>query len=429
MNGKGFWIAVTLALVVSFGLDFANTLSGGAIDLRNRITGVRLLERGIDPYTYKWSYGEPAEFLDVYNNPKLPVSKTTATPALLLLHAPFAALPYRAAEFIWLLAQWLMLLGAGRLWLRACRADWQRMMIAIFLTGFTYTAAWRLHAERGQAYVLLAFIFAAWLALTLDRTWGRHWAVGLLAGLLVALRPPFLLLMPFLALHRRAQLIGGAAGLILAVVAPMLVHPPCWSEYTAAMQANSTIYRDDFNPRPGPQRYPAETEGTSTRLLGHYAAIPYADFSVFALLRASDAGRDPLTGEAWPAWPFLLVVAVGVALWLAVTFRRAPETLLAGLAAWIFLADLFLPAYRDSYNDVLIFDVVAAGIAVTARGKIPWPLRPCVAALPAGLLVYVFAPEQPALINFPTALFTVSAALFVCFPLGPNPSKNSGFAC
>ena len=425
----GFWIAVGLALLVSFGIDFANTRAGGAIDLRNRITGVRLLERGIDPYTYKWSYGDPAEFCDVYNNPKLPVSKTTATPALLLLHAPPAALPYRMGEFAWLLAQWLLLLGTGWLWLRACRADEQRMAVALLVTGFTYTAAWRLHAERGQAYVLLALVFAAWLALTLDRAWGRHWGVGLITGLLVALRPPFVLLMPFLALHRRAQLIGAVIGLLVGIGGPMLVHPPCWSEYYSAMQTNSGLYRNNVNPRPGELPWPGTLEGMDTRLMGKCAVIPYADFSAFALLKSLGVEHDWLGDQAWPAWPFLLVLMVGFALWQMLTFRRAPESLLAGLAAWIFLADLFLPAYRDSYNDVLILDVVAAGIAVAAMGKIPWAVWPCAIALPAGVLNYLIAPEQPVLINFPTALFTISAAMFVCFPPANIPSKNSGFAC
>jgi len=118
-----------------------------------------------------------------------------------------------------------------------------------------------------------------------------------------------------------------------------------------------------------------------------------------------------LGDEAWPAWPFLLAVAVGFGLWLALTFRGAPESLLAGLAAWIFLADLFLPAYRDSYNDVLILDVVAAGLV--GATKIPWAVGPCAVALPFGLLVYLLAPEQVALINFPTALLSVSAVIFL----------------
>jgi len=410
---RWFWIAIGLALAASFIVDLANTNANGAIDLRNRITGVRLLEGGVNPYTYKWHYDDPEIYLDVFNNPnpQVTVSKTTASPALLILHAPLAALPYRDGEFVWLFAQWALLLGTGWLWLRACTADWQRTALAILFTGFTYTAAWRLHAERGQSYVLLAFVFAAWLVLTLDRTWGRHWAVGLIAGALIALRPTFALLMPFMVLHRRAQLIGAVIGLIVCIGVPMLADQSSWTDYYAAMQVNSDLYRNDINPRPGPHHYPPQIEGAPTLLIAKFALIPYADFSAFAFLRWLGVEREWLGDQAWPAWPLLLVVAVGFGLWLALTFRRAPETLLAGLAAWIFLADLFLPAYRNNYNDVLILDVLAAGLVVAA--KLPWAVWPFILALPFGLLVYLLAPEQVAFINFPSALLTVSAVMFM----------------
>src|SRR5471030_2949522 len=145
------WVIIALALLASFGIDFANTAQGGAIDLRNRITGLRLLENGIDAYHYKWHEGEPPEYCDVYNNPLLPVSKTTATPALLMVHLPLAPLPYRVAQILWFLVQWLLLLGTAWLWLRRCATSRQRWLLAWAVVGFTYTSAWRLHAERGQA--------------------------------------------------------------------------------------------------------------------------------------------------------------------------------------------------------------------------------------------------------------------------------------
>ena len=37
------WVMIGVALAVSFVVDFNNTAQGGAIDLRNRITGLRLL--------------------------------------------------------------------------------------------------------------------------------------------------------------------------------------------------------------------------------------------------------------------------------------------------------------------------------------------------------------------------------------------------
>ena len=403
------WGLVGLALLVSFGVDFANTAQGGAIDLRNRVTGLRLMESGMDAYHYKWREGEPEEYCDVYNNPQLPVSKTTATPALLMLHLPLAALPYRAAQLLWFAGQWALLLGTGWLWLRAGTTSRQRWIVALFFTGFTYTAAWRLHAERGQSYVLLAFVFACWLTATLDPKRGglQGFIGGCFAGFLIALRPPFVLLVPFLALHRRGQLAGAAVGLLLGLGLPLLMNSSSWTDYSSAMQTHSELYRNGIDPRPGPQSYPPKIEGVPTDTLGHYVAIPYADFSAHALLRW--LGFAP-----FPATPLLLVVAAPFAFWLWFSRDQAAERLLPGLAAWLFLADLFLPAYRDSYNDVLILNVVCLGlIAATRFPSVAWPcaIWPCAAALPLGWAVYAFAPDQAWLINLPTALFTLGAII------------------
>ncbi len=404
-----------LALLASFCLDFNNTAQGGAIDLRNRITGLRLLEHGIDAYHYKWHDGDPAEYCDVYNNPQVPVSKTTATPTLLMLHLPLAAMPYRLAQFSWFFVQWALLLGTGWLWLRACTTSEARWLVAVFIVGLTYTAAWRLHAERGQSYVLLAFLLAWWLTRMLDPKRGNGFIPGFLAGFLIALRPPFALVLPFLVLHRRGQLIGAGVGLLLGFGLPLAINPASWSDYFSAMQTHSELYRNDIDPRPGPQSYPARIEGIPTDILGNYVAIPYADFSMYALLKTLGINRNPLTNEAVPGWPLLILVALPFAFWLWVSRKQSPENLLMGLAAWLFLADFFLPAYRDSYNDVLILDVVLLGIAATA--KFPWAAWPCAVALPVGWAVYVFAPEQNWLINLPTALFLVSSLCFLFLPV------------
>ena len=241
------WLVLGLLLLVSFALDLNNTAHGGAIDLRNRVTGIRLLEHGIDAYHYKWHEGDPEEYCDPFNYPDLPVSKTTATPALLLAHLPLASLPYRLAQFLWFFAQWLLLLGTAWLWLRRCATSRQRWLVALAVTGFTYTSAWRLHAERGQAYVLLLFLFALWLTATLNPKRGNGFAAGFIAGILVALRPPFLLLAPFLALHRRGQLLGMAVGLLLGIGLPMLWNAHSWTDYYSATQAQSELYRLGFH--------------------------------------------------------------------------------------------------------------------------------------------------------------------------------------
>jgi len=398
------WVVLGLALLLSFGVDLYNTSLGGAIDLRNRITGARLLAHDIDAWHYKWHEPDPQQYCDPYNNPNLPVSKTTATPALLLLHLPVALLPYRLGQLLWLLVQWALLLGAGWLWLRRCETSRQRWLVALFLAGFTYTASWRLHAERGQAYVLLLFLFACWLAATLSTTWGNRFWIGLLAGFLATLRPPFLLLVPFLAFHRRGQLPGFVAGLLLGIALPMIWQPACWPDYFSAMQTNSFIYRSDFTPH-NPQAWPDRIEDIPTvDILASYVPIAYADFSVHAFLRWF--GFAP-----FPDLPVLLAAVVPFGVWLCYSRKLPAENLLPGLAAWFFLIDLFLPAFRDSYNDVLIINVVA--LALISSNRFPWAAWPCVSALPVGWAIYAFSPEQAWLINLPALFFTLGSVLVV----------------
>jgi hypothetical protein len=396
------WIALGVLLLTSFCIDFGNEEQGGAIDLRNRVTGARLLLDHIDPYFYKWQEPEPAEYCDPYNNPKLPVSKTTATPALLLLGIPVAVLPYRLGQFAWLFLQWGLLLGAAWRWFRILDQEWKRLLLGVFVAGFTYTAAWRLHAERGQSYVLLLFLFAVWLAGTLRTPGGRPFILGLLAGWLAALRPPFLLLGPVLLLQRRGQLPGMAAGLLLGIVLPMLWRGDIWMKYGAAMQTHSALYRQGIDPAPGPERFPATIEGMSTDVLGNYVTIPYADFSVHGLLGAM--GLEPFPG--WP--PLMAAVVVGGA-WLWWRRSETMEQRLIGVAVWLFVIDCFVPAYRNNYNDVLIINVVALALMGTRPWRAtPWSVWLCCAALPVGWAIYVFAPMHDWMINLPSAKLDVA---------------------
>jgi hypothetical protein len=397
------WVVMGLALLLSFGLDCANVAQGGSIDFRNRITGVRLLAHGIDPYHYKWHRSDPAEYCDPFNNPNVTVSKTTASPTLLILHLPLAEMSYRTAQFTWLVIQWLLLLGTGWLWWRLCATSRERWLLALFVTGLTYTAAWRLHAERGQAYVVVLFVFASWLVLTLDSKRSNGFIPGFIAGLLIALRPPFLALLPFLALHRRGQLIGAATGLFLGIVVPMLWVGNCWPDYFSAMNTYSDIYRTDFDPH-SPQAFPPEIENIPLDTLASFTIISYADFSAHALLKAFGA-------EPFPALFVLAVAGVPYVLWLWFSRVAQAEGLLLGLAAWMFILDLFLPSYRNNYNDILMLNLFALGVIRSPR--IPWGVWPCLVALPLGWFVYVAVPEAAAVINLPTICFTLGALLFL----------------
>jgi hypothetical protein len=407
LPAAGFTV-LALALLASFGIDAWNAGQGGAIDLRNRITGARLMSAGIDPYTYKWTHGDPEIYCDPYNNPHMSVSKTTSTPALLALSLPWAALPYRSAQYLWFVTQWALLLGTGWFWWRMGRDRAQRIVLAVIFAAFTFGVGWRLHAERGQCYIVLTFLLTLWLAGTLRA--GRKWAfaAGFVAGLLAVSRPPCLLLLPVLAWRRRDQIWGMGTGVVLGVFVPMLFLGAIWTDYGSGMQQHGYYYLNALFPRPGPQTFPSMVEFLPTTVLAYYVPIAYSDASIHVLLRA--LGREPAPGLG-----VFLIAAVPFAVWGWRAARRLElPRLLLGLAAWMYLLDFFLPAYRNSYNDVLALTFLLLGVLVAPRYWLPHIST--AVGLIAGLYVYINSPEVVWEIDLSAMFFALSAVLYLFAP-------------
>jgi hypothetical protein len=394
-------IVLALALGLSFARDFSLTMQNGAVDFRNRIIGARLLEHGIDPYHYIWHPGDPAEFCDIRNNPRMTVSKTSVTPAMLVVFAPLAALPYRTAQITWFVAQWLFLLGTAWFWLRCGVTPLKCWLAAIFVVGFTFTPGWQWEMERGQCYTLLVFLLAYVLA-----SWrGEERAnalAGFVAGLLVALRPPCIVLLPFLALHRRGQLRAACVGLFAGVVVPMLLHPPIWIDYASGMVTASDYYRHSSLPPRPEQAFPAVIEGVPLAIMGRMASFPFVDVSVYALARRFGLG-------VLPDIPLMLLFGALFFAWLWWKRREVAERVLPGLAAWVFLADFLIPTPRWGYYDVMILNVILAQIVVAK--KFSWSALPG----PLGVMVMwsypAFAQVPLAFLFAPQILFVVSAVL------------------
>jgi len=315
-------------------------------------------------------------------------------------------MPYRLGQFLWLFTQWALLIGTGAIWWWVCPKAWQRWLAIAFIVGFSFTGEWRLHAERGQSYVVLTFVLSAWLALTLNPKWKNSFAAGFLAGLLITLRPPFFLLGFFLAQHRRGQSIGAGVALGVIPIMPMLLHQEIWFEYASAVQTNAVLYLSQDETRPGQQHYPPQIEGTSTDLVAGIVPLSYSDFSVHAILLRFGLGP-------FPGWPFE-VGSVGLFFgWLWLTRGQPAEKLLPGLIASFFLIDLCLPVYRQSYNDVLALAIIGSALAVATR--IPWALAAAVAALLAGWYVAYDTPDEKWLINLPALGFVVMSLALLFF--------------
>ena len=402
-------VALCVLLVISFSADVTNLKEGGSIDFRNRITGARLLVTHRDAYHYKWRMPEPPELCDLYNSLAMPISKVTVTPTLLMLNFPLGAMPYRTAQSVWLITQWLLLLGTAVIWMRAIPSLRLRWLWAAAVVGFTFTVAWRHHTDRGQAYVVMLFLLACWTVITRHSRFGNGIVAGLIVGLLVALRPPLVLLLaPFLLLRRRGQIIGAVIGLALSAGLPLLWSSSCWSDYSSGMQTWSERYRAGAgNPRPTPQPYPAVIEGIPIDVLAHFARIPFADSSLYAVFKSFGILNVP-------ALPVTLALVALIGAWFWFSRSQSEEVLLMGIAAWSFLGDFFLPAYRNSYNDAMILNVVALGLIIRTRHS--WILLLLLAAWLAGWGVMAMIPHAKLAINLPTLIMIAASVLMLALP-------------
>lgn len=409
---KAAWIFLAAFALLGFSRDWAMVTRTGSIDFRNRVTGARLLVAGEDAYHYKWLPGAPEGWCDVYANRAHPVTKTTVTPAMLLLTGPVAALPYPLAQRFWLLLQWACLTGIWWLWFQPLTSSGTRLLWTFLIVAFSWTLAWRHHVDRGQYYILLTLILSCWITRSRSATASHALLTGAMAGLLAALRPPLLLLVaPFIWWRRPAQRQGLALGCAVAILLPWLGNGDSWGQYGRAMGEWSRIYRHDENPAPGPLAYPPVIEGLGLDHLSRYAVRQYADSSLFRLARA-------LGLPAVPAPLVLAILLLLLGLWWRAAGSRGDAVVLTGIAGWSFLIDFFLPAYRNPYNDTLIPGTLACLLAFAPASRIPLILTAC--GLGTGWILSVWEPPALWLIHLPT-LFFIALACRAVVPTAAPP--------
>ena len=406
-------IALLCLTLLAFFIDASMVAHTGSIDYRNRVTGMRLLADGADPYHTKWQSGGPERLLDVYENPQVPVTKTTVSPATLVAGWAFAALPYGPSKLLWMLAQWAMLAAIWWMWLRWPALDARaRWWWTILIVGFSHTLPWRHHVDHGQGYLLWAFLLSSWARLSLARPNPKNsHLAGFLAGLMICLRPPLLMVVaPVLCFRRRQQWLGAACGLLLGLGAPMLLRPSIWQDYARAMSHWSEMYRHQTEPRPGARAYPATIEGIPTAEMARYEVVQFVDSSLYRFLRYG--GWTNLSDKI-----LLAALCLLYGFWLLLA-RKIPDAAgMAGLMAWVFLADAFLPAYRYPYADVMILTCLAMlpALRQPIARRLSQPLA--LAAILCAAAMLLLHPPDKRWIHLPNlalalvALFTLTAAL------------------
>ncbi|NPV59097.1 MAG: DUF2029 domain-containing protein [Actinobacteria bacterium] len=349
-----------------FLIDFSNTYTYGGVDLRNRVVGARLMLEGLDPYRFKWSEGYPDTLLDPIDNPLTPVNRVSVPPTVLMLHVPLAGIKYSIQRFLWLFAQWLLLLTS--LFFLASSSGDKEKKKAIWATGLFISALpiWRFHVERGQIYILYVFLvsFSYWLS-------KRDWKHGLLAGGLVlgftmALRPTIAVFSLPLIFQRKWKFLAGAATglLVCLLLSVMLFGASVWSSYLDAMpyhaKANlGEINLDAYNPG-----YPPVVDGMNN--LTSAMGIPYNNSSLQFVV--SYFIKINLSSNAMISLALIVLMLACLYFYSNRHRRFSLSAIFLSGSVLLLLVEYFVPAIKSFYMEIVW--ILPASMAIIQKERL-----------------------------------------------------------
>lgn len=217
-------------------------------DLRNRITGARLMQDGKDPYFYKWNPTEPLKYFDPYDYRGLVVSSSTASPFFHRILSPLNHLPYITIAWIWLVLEYLFFLLLVFIGIYFSISEARKSFILILSGGFLLTDAWITHIMVGQMYIFIAaLVFLVSSVIINSKRNKNHLWLGLLLASTILIRPPVLLIyLPLLFLIKKTYKFCLSTSVWLFVYLIFLAVNPLekffWQSFTQSIKIHTKFH-------------------------------------------------------------------------------------------------------------------------------------------------------------------------------------------
>jgi len=392
------WLLLISVLLLMLGytiwrdIRYERTYTG---DLRNRVTGARMIKDGRSPYFYKWRSGDGLRYYDPQNFDTWRPSNMTSTPVLYRLLSPLVEMPQATISGWWLVMEYLML-AAITIWaFRQTRTPPQKQAVLLVVGLALMTNGWKEHVSSGQTYLCIPFFAMLFLAASTPlsppfqaastlpspqflaaSTRGpllRALAAGIAATCLVGIRPnTVLFFLPFLFLARY----WSRRWLFCFCIPPLLFgirtlssshERGLWRDYfnnvTEATKINQQLHPDIVHNTPDPHYRVWEGVDSVeyTRWLNDLPSPIYSENANFFVPYNRLFHRSlPVAAMGWLAAALIVAIA-GIFIIRRQRLRpRRPsrEDIINGaiLGSCLFMiADLFSPIYRHQYYTVQWF--------------------------------------------------------------------------
>ena len=353
-------LLLIFAIIISllgFCRDFKNTFEYGGIDFRANSVAAKLLIEGEDPYHFKWSQNKSDTLLDPNDYPNKPVSRVTSLPTVFLIYMPISKLPYKVQRVIWFIFQWVLLLLSIILFSKSSNSKVKSKMIWIIgLLLISGTPFWRLHVERGQAYIIYVFLisFAYWLSFKTFKY--IHILSGFFIGLTASYKPTVLfMIIPMIIYRKWKFFIGTVVGIFSGIASSFIIADiSIWKKYISAIQFygnNPDTFRIDWG-NTYKEVYPNQIiEGWKN--LSSALFIPTTDSSIqgifFKFLKVK------LYPNVLIISLFLTLLFISIILYRFYIKNLSTSMLFLIGIVIVFVSEFFQPSERYTYYDVLWF--------------------------------------------------------------------------
>jgi hypothetical protein len=368
------------AICITF--DTVNTLKYGAVDLRNRVVGARLLLEEEDPYFFKWNQDTPDELVDArdfYHN--FPMSRLTVPPTVLILHTPFASIPYKTQQILWAFIQWLQLLLI--IIMLSNIADSVLKKKIIWIIGLLIIASsffWRLHVDKGQIYIL--FVFMITLSFWILKKKDNYILSGFILGLTASFRPPVILMgIPFLINRKWKFIVSGIVGIVSSFVISLFIAPlTIWGSYLKSMEFHENFHLLILKPAFSfYNKY--VVDGIRNAIFA--ANLPMEDSSIQDLLRIFfDLKVRAIILEVSLS---IVIIVFTILLWKRIIKAKNNTFLFYVGIVYVIISSFFLPAARLSYMNV--YWLLPLSLVVIKTNSLKTIIKPELIFLIFGLLL------------------------------------------
>jgi hypothetical protein len=317
------------------------TLNYGGVDLRQRIVGARMINEERSPYKGEWKQGDSERLIDP-NGKMQNANGVTLAPGSLYVLYLFSGFDYFSIRAIWLVIQYL-LLGYIFLYFFLRTEDSRKLLFLVISPVFFFCSSfWFLHIERGQIYILYAFLFTLLYQFYRSPKPDGSFVAGVILAIAIYSRPSFaVLIIPFLFAGKRYLWYGFfSCALLLSV--DVWLHLDWWKDYlnTLSIFSKPAISSDSIA---STAQFPPLIEGMDN--LTKYKT----DFACGGMKPL----RVYLEDSFNPSPVFYAIIYSLIVLLLTVFFRKRLNSptriLLFGFALYI-TAEYIMPAPRGAYN-------------------------------------------------------------------------------